>query len=140
MTKPIYQRLKELNRKGLRHLIFKDHYVINVWVFRSALALSVLLLMATAASTGGDLADHIYFYCPEEGPVCPNPFYSGEGSLYPGPPCPDPFLCPIKEFAPGESYGTEPFFLMKNFGFIILLIWAAAFAVNHYQFNGEGKK
>lgn len=102
----------------------------NVWVFRGALSIMVLLLFYTAFTYGWDIKPSVYLSCPVNvlGGRCANPYYDPFGGcLY----TEDKALCSKEFFFAGETYGVPPSWLHDNFFTIGLLLTALAFGVNH---------
>lgn len=139
----MWDKLKEMNRKGLKDELFGPEYQIRVWVFRTALALTFILLVA-AVVVDGTAWKSMSFHCPEDGPSCMNPYHPENHPILMQSTvrenCPDPDLCAIPSFMPGETWGAVPSILTRLFGYIVGLIWLAAFIYNHVVYNLEGKK
>lgn len=130
-----WQKIKELNRTGLKDTMFPG-YNFNKWIFRSALLICFAIVIIIMASEGFDFETKVYFRCPDGGPICENPFNS---SLMNPDNCPDPDFCSIERFYPGETYGRPPSGLMKSAGPLFFGVWGLAFIVNHLAFNWRRK-
>lgn len=139
MTKPIYERLREINRRGLLDSMAPD-YKIDKRIFRAALLITLLLAFIAAAEAGFQWRA-VSFSCPSDGPTCFNPFNPENAPGYLRPSvaakCPDPDLCRIVKFAPGETWGGHPSFLMEHFGLVVLVLWGGALVYNHVE-NNQG--
>lgn len=145
-----WEDLKKINHTGIKDIVAPD-YIFNKWIFRGALLLCLLLAIFIMAQNNFDFNTKIYFNCPSNGGICENPFYYKNYELLGSiddvmdrakamDKCPDFDLCLIKNFYPGQSYGTPPSWLLKNFGLIVLGIWIVAFAYNHGAYNEKKKR
>ncbi|MEA2056654.1 MAG: hypothetical protein U9O78_03020 [Patescibacteria group bacterium] len=129
---------KKLNSFSLANKFFPD-YVINKNIFRFALIVSFLFLIAILSNYGFDFGTKFYVSCPVDNPTpCANPFYNYGNIGFP--PCPDVALCKIPYFNQGDIYGSKPPLILKLFLYIILLLFGIAFLVNHVKYNRRVKK
>lgn len=130
---------KRWNNRGLKDVICPD-YVFNKWIFYCCLFVVVLTGLFIINNHDWDFSNKFYFYCPENGPVCSNPFYNSDfDSVKVDCPVSDVSFCNAESFLPGFVYGVPISRDVELFPVFCLSVFGFGFVLNHLLFNGHKK-
>jgi hypothetical protein len=107
-------------------------------IFGGFILLVLALFMIMFVSYGSDRDYHIYYVCNADGRDglrCENPFYS----LYPICESAWSTACSDKFVPSGFKFGEPAPWIINNWGMIIGVLLAGAFAINHFVHNKRFK-
>lgn len=135
--KDIKKSIAEWNNRGLKEVLFPD-YIFKPIIFYICFALIVIMALVIMARHDFNFKQQFYYNCPENGPICENPFYSSPGQFYSSnSECPieDKNFCLQEYFLPGYSYGSNKPRDISMYPLFCLSVFAIGFVFNHLIFN-----
>jgi hypothetical protein len=111
-------------------LELKNGYRFDRLIFKAAFALMGVFLLLVLLKTG--MANHYFMECSaNSNGWCENPYIDSFGGCS----IDDKLICSTKTLPPGGSVGERPPWYIRNEGYIVFLLVAAAFALNHFIYN-----
>lgn len=134
-----WSRLKEADQKLADSINVTKMYpgYFNKYVFRVAVWCVFALAFYALYSTGFDFSNHLYVTCPSNSVTpCAYNHYS-EGCYEGVPGCSPEYTITL---VPGDSFGTPPPDIVKNFSSYALLIILAGFVANHIIYKRKNKR
>lgn len=124
-----WQRLKEINKKGLINS-FLPGYKVNKWITNGFLFAAIFLILGAFYFEGNLTLEKKHYLTCETATPCLNPYYS------PGwEDCPAGFDCSREYLNPGETWGKEPSKIYNWASPVFFVFILFGLCVNHIFYN-----